>query len=200
MSADLTRPPRALWRLLAAPLLAFGLQATGPAFAAAGEVDPALRELLRTAANESDSFADRFDAVVWLTDMSRRLERKLPDANFRVELLKNVHYEATRADLEPELVLSVIQIESNFDIFAISSAGARGLMQVMPFWLKEIGRPGDNLFKVQTNLRYGCTILRYYLDMEKGDRMRALSRYNGTRETRYASSVFRMLYGPWRPQ
>jgi len=200
MSADLKRLPRALWRLLAAPLLAFSLQTAGPAFAASGEVDPALRELLRTAANESDSFADRFDAVVWLTDMSRRLERKLPDANFRVELLKNVHYEATRADLAPELVLSVIQIESNFDVFAISSAGARGLMQVMPFWLKEIGRPGDNLFKVQTNLRYGCTILRYYLDMEKGDRMRALSRYNGTRETRYASSVFRMLYGPWRPQ
>jgi soluble lytic murein transglycosylase-like protein len=178
------------------------LLGTGPLSSAAfaDEVDPALRELLRQAASQSDSFADRFDAVVWLTDMSRRLQRHLPDPAFRIELLKNVHYEATRAKLTPELVLSVIQIESNFDPYAISPVGARGLMQVMPFWLKEIGRPGDNLFKAQTNLRYGCTILKYYLDMEKGDRVRALSRYNGTRETRYAASVFKALHGPWRPQ
>ncbi len=174
--------------------------ATAPLHAAVSEADPALRELLRTAAGESDSFSDRFDAVVWLTDMSRRLERRLPDAAFRIELLKNAHYEATRAGLEPELVLSVIQIESNFEPYAISSAGARGLMQIMPFWLKEIGRPGDNLFDVHTNLRYGCTILKYYLDREKGNRVRALSRYNGTREHRYANAVFRIFYGPWRPQ
>jgi soluble lytic murein transglycosylase-like protein len=181
-------------------LLALGLGLAAPLPAAPTEVDPALRELLRTAANQSDSFADRFDAVVWLTDMSRRLERKLPDANFRVELLKHAHYEARRAGLQPELVLAVIQIESNFDPYAISSAGARGLMQIMPFWLKEIGRPGDNLFNLHTNLRYGCTILKYYLDKERGDRARALSRYNGTREMRYANSVFQMFYGPWRPQ
>lgn len=164
------------------------------------DVDPTLRELLKKAAHEIDSFADRFDAVVWLTDMSRRLERRVPDPAFRVALLKNVHYEAKRVGLEPELVLSVIHVESAFNPFAISSAGARGLMQVMPFWLKEIGRPGDSLFRVQTNLRYGCTILKYYLDMEKGDRVRALSRYNGTRELRYASSVFKTFYTHWRPQ
>lgn len=162
-------------------------------------VDPELRERLRKAANESDSFADRFDGEVWLTDMSRRLEKKVPDHDFRIELLKNVHYEAKRAGLEPELVLSVIQVESNFNLYAISRAGALGLMQVMPFWLKEIGKPGDNLFRMQTNLRYGCTILRHYLDKEKGNRTRALMRYNGTREYKYAAQVYRQFDSRWRP-
>ncbi len=102
--------------------------------------DPELRRLLIEAANDSSSFEDRFDAEVWLTDMSGRLARKVPDARERLQLLKQIHFEATRKDLHPELVLAVIDIESNFDRFAISSAGAIGLMQVMPFWLKEIGR------------------------------------------------------------
>jgi soluble lytic murein transglycosylase-like protein len=162
-------------------------------------VDPELRALLMKAASESDSFADRFDGEVWLTDMSRRLQQRIPDHDFRIELLKNVHYEAQRARLQPELVLSVIQVESNFDPFAISRAGALGLMQVMPFWLKEIGKPGDNLFRIQTNLRYGCTILRHYLDKEKGNRTRALMRYNGTREYKYAAQVYRSFDTRWRP-
>jgi soluble lytic murein transglycosylase-like protein len=142
--------------------------------------DPALRELLRTAASEADSFPDRFDAQVWLSDMSGRLTRQVENAEERIEILKRVHYEATRVDVAPELVLAVIDVESNFDRYAISYAGARGLMQIMPFWLDEIGRPNDNLLHIDTNLRFGCTILKYYLDLENGDLQRALGRYNGS--------------------
>lgn len=163
-------------------------------------VDPELRDLLKKAANETDSFADRFDGEVWLTDMSRRLQKSVPDKDFRIELLKNVHYEAHRAHIEPELVLSVIQVESNFNPYVISRVGAIGLMQVMPFWLREIGKPGDSLFRVQTNLRYGCTILKYYLDKEHGNRVRALMRYNGTRERRYPAQVYRAFDNHWYPQ
>lgn len=163
------------------------------------EIDPELRELLKRAANESDSFEDRFDGEVWLTDMSQRLETRVPDHDFRIELLKTVHYEARRAGLEPELVLAVIQVESNFDPYAISRVGALGLMQVMPFWLKEIGKPGDNLFRPHTNLRYGCTILKHYLDKEKGNRTRALMRYNGTKEWRYPSKVYKAFDTRWKP-
>lgn len=175
------------------------LAGTAAAEVAPQAVDPELRALLMKAANESDSFEDRFDGEVWLTDMSRRLEKRLPDHDFRITLLKNVHYEARRARLEPELVLSVIQVESNFNPYAISRVGALGLMQVMPFWLKEIGKPGDNLFRMQTNLRYGCTILRHYLDKEKGNRTRALMRYNGTRQYKYPAKVYSNFDNRWRP-
>ena len=142
--------------------------------------DEQLRNLLREAIAEADSFDDRFDAEVWLTDMAGRLGDTVPDPGERVDILRHVHREANRAGLEPELVLAVIHVESNFDRFAISSAGARGLMQIMPFWLHEIGRPHDNLFQIETNLRFGCTILRYYLDRERGNLDRALARYNGS--------------------
>ncbi len=138
------------------------------------QADPALRQLLREAIADASSFPDRFDAEVWLTDMSSRLAARMPNHVERLGLLRHVHHEATRAGLEPELVLAVIDVESGFDRFAISRAGARGLMQVMPFWLEEIGRPGDNLFQVATNLRFGCTILKYYMDMEAQDLARAL--------------------------
>ncbi|MFO7603782.1 MAG: lytic transglycosylase domain-containing protein [Gammaproteobacteria bacterium] len=175
-------------------LLSTSLFADTPA-----EVDPELRRLLQAAVNESDSFVDRFDAEVWLLDMSNRLSRKIPDPQRRLHLLKLVHYEASRARLIPELVLAVIDVESNFDRFAISSAGALGLMQVMPFWLKEIGRPGDNLFDLHTNLRMGCTILRYYLDKEKGNLTTALMRYNGSLGSfRYTNRVFTRLDRDWR--
>ena len=163
-------------------------------------IDPELRELVRKAALETESFHDRFDGEVWLTDMSRRLEKRVPNTNFRMQLLKTVHYEAHRAGLMPELVLAVIDVESNFDPFAISSAGARGLMQVMPFWLKEIGKPGDSLFRIQTNLRFGCTILKYYLQKEKGNLHAALKRYNGTRESRYSFKVDKALKTRWYRQ
>ncbi len=164
-------------------------------------VDPELRALLKQAATETGSFSDRFDAEVWLTDMSQRLTKKVPDAKYRVELLRAAHHEATRAGLKPELVLAVIDVESNFNRFAISSAGARGLMQVMPFWLKEIGRPGDSLFAIQTNLRYGCTILKYYLDKERGNLRAALARYNGSQGQGWYPARVNLAYQKrWFPQ
>lgn len=163
--------------------------------------DGELRALLVAAISQADSFEDRFDAEVWLTDMSARLSAVVKDASERVEILRRVHQEATRAQLEPEIVLSVIQVESNFDRFAISSAGAQGLMQVMPFWLEEIGRPEDNLFHIRTNLRLGCTILRHYLEQEKGHLSRALARYNGsTGQTWYPTRVFNALRTRWYRQ
>lgn len=160
--------------------------------------DPELREVLRAAANDSASFTDRFDAEVWLTDMSRRLQRQVRDPEERIELLTLVHMEASRAELPPELILAVIEVESNFDRYAVSVAGALGLMQIMPFWLNEIGRPDDNLLHVDTNLRYGCTILRFYLDKEKGDLRRALGRYNGSLGRRkYPNKVIDKLSKKW---
>ncbi len=165
---------------------------------AQGGPDPELRQALLAAASDTMSFEDRFDAEVWLTDMSRRLERQVKNPEERINLLTRIHQEATRADLSPELVLSVIEVESNFDRYAVSVAGALGLMQIMPFWLDEIGRPNDNLLHVDTNLRYGCTILRFYLDKEKGDLRRALGRYNGSLGKRkYPNKVIDKLTRKW---
>lgn len=157
-----------------------------------------LRGLLQQAIRDSSSFKDRFDAEVWLLDMSNRLKKFVPNDRKRLKLLRQVHFEATRVKLHPELVLAVINVESNFNRFAISSAGAQGLMQVMPFWLKEIGKQNDNLFDVRTNLRMGCTILKYYIDKEKGDLTRALARYNGSLgKYKYPNKVFRLLNKHW---
>lgn len=160
--------------------------------------DPELREALRVAANAADSFDDRYDAAVWLADMSRRLERQVKDPEERMRILTRVHFEASIAGLEPELVLAVIEVESNFDTYAVSVAGALGLMQIMPFWRDEIGRPDDNLIHLETNLRYGCTILKFYLDKEDGDLRRALGRYNGSLGRRtYPNKVIEKLSGKW---
>jgi len=160
--------------------------------------DADLRGVLEKAIGEADSFSDRFEAEVWLMDMSTRLKSRVPNDSERLELLKNIHYEAKRADLAPELILAVINTESNFDRWAISHAGARGLMQIMPFWLKEIPQAGDNLFDVRTNLRFGCTILKHYLKREKGDFQRALARYNGSLGKEwYPNRVFDTLRKRW---
>ena len=126
------------------------------------------------------AFREREDAHRWLFEMSRRLEKRIPDRRQRFELLRTAHFEALRAGLDPQLVLGVIEVESRFRKYAVSRAGARGYMQVMPFWTKLIGSRGDNLFHLRTNLRYGCVILRHYLDIENGDYFRALGRYNGS--------------------
>ena len=161
--------------------------------------DPELRKLLAKAIESADSFEDRFDAEVWLLDMSNRLQKFVDDKKHRLHLLRGIHREATRAKLFPELVLAVIEIESHFDHFAISKSGAQGLMQVMPFWLKEIGHPDDNLVDINTNLRMGCTILKYYMDMEKNDLHKALARYNGSAGSRkYSSKVLKALRVNWR--
>ena len=141
--------------------------------------DPELRGILREAASEVDTFPDRFDAEVWLTDMSRRLARQVSDPEERIEILTRVHYEASRVELPPELILAVIEVESNFDRY-------------------EIGRPDDNLLHIDTNLRYGCTILRFYYDKENGDLRRALSRYNGSLGKRkYPNRVIDKLSKKW---
>ena len=160
--------------------------------------DAELRALLEKTINESDSFKDRFDAEVWLMDMSNRLKSIVPNINTRLLLLKNIHYEAKKAGLDPELVLAVINVESNFNRWAISKVGAEGLMQIMPFWLKEIPDAGNNLFNIRTNLRFGCTILKYYLIQENGDRQKALARYNGSvGKMWYPNRVFDVLSQRW---
>ena len=144
------------------------------------KVDAELREKLKQVIDQADSFEDKFDAQVWLVQKSNVLKRFVKDDNERFQILKEVHHAAKRAGVPPEFVLAVIQIESHFDRFALSSAGAQGMMQVMPFWKKEIGREDDNLMDLKTNLKYGCTILKHYLDREKGDWKYALARYNGS--------------------
>ena len=182
---------------LAALALALALPGTAPA-ATQERPDHELRLMLEKAILEADSFEDRFDAEVWLMDMSRRLQSRVPDDRERLHLLKAIHYEASKAGLAPELVLAVINVESNFDRFAISRVGAQGLMQIMPFWLKEIPEAGDNLFDIRTNLRFGCTILKHYLDRERGDFNRALARYNGSvGKVWYPNRVFDTLRKRW---
>ncbi len=121
------------------------------------------------------SFKDPESARIWLNEMSSRLSRRIPDRKGRTELLKTVHHEAMRAGLDPQLVLGLMEVESAFRKYAISSAGARGYMQVMPFWVKLLGRPDDNLVHARLNVRYGCVILRHYLDIERGDYFHAPS-------------------------
>ena len=125
-------------------------------------------------------FATPEEGNAWLNEMSQRLKSRIPDVAYREDLLRTVHYEATRAGLDPQMVLGLIHVESGFKKYAVSSAGARGFMQIMPFWPRSIGASDHNLFLLRTNLRYGCTILRHYLDIERGDLYRALGRYNGS--------------------
>lgn len=144
------------------------------------------------------AFDSEQEARAWLDAMSSKLVRKMPDRVEREEFLVTVHYEAKRAGLDPQLVLGLIQVESAFRKFAVSSAGARGFMQVMPFWTKLIGNADQNLFNLRTNLRYGCTILRHYLDIENGDLFRALGRYNGSLgRAEYPNMVLRAWHGTW---
>ena len=121
-------------------------------------------------------FASDKEGDIWLQSMSARLQKRIPNAAYREDLLRTVHYEASRAGLDPQLVLGLIQVESGFNKYAVSTAGARGFMQIMPFWPRAIGASDHNLFLLRTNLRYGCTILRHYLDRENGDLFRALGR------------------------
>jgi soluble lytic murein transglycosylase-like protein len=140
-------------------------------------------------------FASDTEGQVWLSEMSERLKKRLPDQAYREDFLRSVYYEATRAGLDPQMVLGLIQVESAFKKYAVSSVGARGYMQVMPFWVKTIGATDHNLFHLKLNLRYGCTILRHYLDKENGDLYRALGRYNGSLgKPQYPNLVL----GAWR--
>jgi len=163
------------------------------------DLDPQLRTVLLEAVASADSFNDRFSAEVWLTDMSQRLTERVPDLDERLHILRTVHHEAIRNDIAPELVLAVIEVESNFDRYAISSSSALGLMQVMPFWVEELGGDSQSdLFDVQYNVLLGCRILKYYLDMENDELVRALGRYNGSLGRRgYADRVVSALRSRW---
>ena len=179
MTKSLRAP--SLWLVLAAAVLL-------PRVACAGaqveeRLAPSVVNGLAQAVADNPVPADyvrRTSVATWVAQMSAKLATRMPDAAARNEFLATVHYEATRAGLDPQLVLGVIHHESNFRKYAISAADARGFMQVMPFWVRLIGSPGQNLFQLRTNLRYGCTILRHYLDVENGDLYRALGRYNGS--------------------
>ncbi|WP_434783493.1 transglycosylase SLT domain-containing protein [Mangrovimicrobium sediminis] len=184
-----------------AVLLALGL-AGG---ALAQPEDPAEREALRSFLEETitdaNSFVDRYDAEVWLVDMSGRLARYVDDPRHRLKLLKQIHAAAAQSQLPPELVLAVIEVESHFDRFAVSRAGAQGMMQVMPFWKNEIGRPDDNLTMNETNFTYGCRILQFYMQREKGHIERALARYNGSLGSDvYPEKVYRAWRDHWRTE
>lgn len=146
-----------------------------------------------------NSFKDVTHAISWIGQQSQQLRNKIPDDRKRRELLRMIHYEATRYQLDPDLVLALIEVESGFNRFALSHVGASGLMQVMPFWKDLIGSDKDSLFDVQTNLRYGCIILRHYLDVEKNDVARALARYNGSLGTdTYSSLVLNVWQAKYR--
>ena len=144
-------------------------------------------------------FSKKQYGEMWLADMMERTKKfKHLSEHDAKRILINVQYESVRAGLDTQLVLGLIQVESGFRRYAISSAGARGLMQVMPFWVRSIGKPEHNLFDIRTNLRYGCTILRHYINMENGDLYRALGRYNGsTGQPQYPNAVFGAYKSRW---
>ena len=169
------------------PLLAAGMLSCSLSYAGAQVYTPlsasvraVLQHSIADQASPSAGFSSPREEHIWMRAMSSRMAKYIPDSERRLKFLRTVHYEASRAGLDPQLVLGLIEVESHFRKYAISRAGARGYMQVMPFWVKQIGTHGQDLFHLRTNLRYGCTILRYYLDMEKGDLYRALGRYNGS--------------------
>jgi soluble lytic murein transglycosylase-like protein len=178
----------------AASLLVFG-----PTVAlATAEVDPALLEKLATTMAANYQHTDRFEAEVWLRASEQRLTRFIDDHDERLILLETVYREASRTELDADLILAVMQVESAFDRYAISRVGAQGLMQVMPFWRIEIGRPQDNLTDMQTNVRYGTTILAHYLEISDGDLVDALARYNGSRgKLKYPEKVVRAWRKVW---
>ena len=180
---------------LAAPAVYAGAQIYEPLSAS---VQAALSKAVSDRAVPYLAFESETEAREWLTVNSARLAKRIPDRVVREELLVTVHYEAKRAGLDPQLVLGLIQVESAFRKYALSSAGARGFMQVMPFWIRVIGNADHNLFHMRINLRYGCVILRHYIDLEKGDLFRALGRYNGSLgRPEYPNMVLAAWRGQW---
>ncbi|MBW8369856.1 MAG: lytic transglycosylase domain-containing protein [Thiobacillus sp.] len=167
--------------LLAALLLTLPAHAGGQREEAmSANVRSSLQRALADTAVTRTAFSNVADEAAWLKEMSRRLAKRIPDEGERLEFLTTLHWEASRAGVDPQLMLGLIQVESGFRKYAVSPVGARGYTQVMPFWVKTIGNPDHNLFQLRTNLRYGALILRHYIDIERGDLFRALGRYNGS--------------------
>ncbi len=195
--------PSPLPRIRLAALLAAAAIAC-PATSLAGAqqyevLSASVRATLANAVNDRASVDMKdLDTRAWVRAMTRRVGSRIPDEQAAREFLGLVRYEAMRAGLDPHLVLAVIDVESKFRKYAVSKAGARGLMQVMPFWVKQIGSPADNLFQERVNLRYGCTILRHYLDREHGNLSNALGRYNGSLgQPDYPNRVLRAWKERW---
>ncbi len=187
-------------RRAAPAILALLLAAALPAAARADrQMDPELRGVLAEVLEPTQCFEDRYEQAVWFAAMEPRLSRYVKDAQEREQILHHVHCEARRVDVPPELVLAVMDVESRFDRYAVSSAGAVGLMQVMPFWPRELGMSNEQLIRIADNVRMGTTILGYYLRKERGNYQRALQRYNGSlgRPT-YSDLVIDRLLARWR--
>jgi soluble lytic murein transglycosylase-like protein len=184
----------------AIPVLCLILLAALPAAARADrQMDPELRGVIAGALSPEGCFEDKYERAVWLAYMGPRLGRYVKDADEREQILHHVHCEAKRAEIPPELVLAVMDVESRFDRYAVSSAGAVGLMQVMPFWPKELGMTNSQLVRVSDNIRMGTTILSYYLRKERGNYQRALQRYNGSLgRPNYSDLVIDRLVSRWR--
>jgi soluble lytic murein transglycosylase-like protein len=200
--ATVTRsPPKSSWRCtaffvaLCLPLVA--LAAAPPP----QPIDPLVIDALARSMSDEVEHGDHFDAQVWLLSSVPKLARYVSNDRERELILRMVYREANRHDMDPDLVLAVMQVESRFDRFAVSSAGAQGLMQVMPFWRNEIGRPQDNLTQIETNVRYGTAILAQYLTEARGDLIDALARYNGSRgRLNYPELVVYAYRARWQTQ
>lgn len=163
------------------------------------QMDPELRGVIASAISPAQCFEDKYDRAVWFASMEPRLARYVKDDDERQQILHDVHCEAKRVEIPPELVLAVMDVESRFDRFAVSSAGAVGLMQVMPFWPRELGMTNDQLVRISDNVRMGTTILGYYLRKERGNYQRALQRYNGSLgRPNYSDLVIDRLIARWR--
>lgn len=139
-----------------------------------------LQKSMADTASTRTAFQNPAEEKAWLAEMSKRLAKRIPNESERLEFLTTLHWEASRAGVDPQLMLGLIQVESGFRKYAVSRVGARGYTQVMPFWVRTIGTRDHNLFQLRTNLRYGALILRHYIDIERGDLYRALGRYNGS--------------------
>lgn len=155
------------------------------------ETQQLMSQLISDTPPNISSFSNKQEEVYWIISMKRHLSKYSRNVDDPDNLLKTIHYEATRAGLDPILILGLIQVESGCKKYALSEVGAKGYMQVMPFWVDLIGKKDHNLFHLRTNLRYGCTILKHYLDIEKGNMFRALGRYNGSLgKSEYPNAVF----------
>ena len=164
---------------------------------ASAKNDPNLIQALKQSTHDTVTKTTDLDHLVWLSNMSEKITQRVPNAFYRIRLLETIHREAALVGLDPQLVLAVIDIESNFNRYALSHVGAQGLMQVMPFWKKELGKSSDNLFNPQVNIRYGCAILRHYMD-KYSDPVDALAAYNGSLgKEKYPNKVYGRLNRQW---
>ena len=180
-------------------LLLLTLCALAPSAFADRQQDPELGKLLKQALTADACFEDKFEQQVWIASMEPKLARVVKNQAERAAILHHVHCEARRLQLPPGLVMAVIDVESRFDRWAVSSAGAVGLMQIMPFWPRQLGMTNHELVRIPPNIRMGCTILKFYLDREKGDYTRALARYNGSVGRRkYSDLVLTRLASRWQ--